>query len=191
MRWPLVLAAALAAVAALPAPASALDNGVRVPPLGWSSWYGFTQSGANETLLKEMADGMVSSGLHAAGYNMIWLDDGWALPRNASGVVQVDPALFPSGIGGVADYLHAKGLKFGDELKRIGWEGDEPVGVDGHTLDVVAQRNAVEEGRSTRRAEIDDIKRFAADHESGFGGVVIRRNLRTRKGQLSEKLEHQ
>ena len=47
---------------------TALDNGFRTPPLGWSSWYGFTKN-IDETMLRGMADAMVSSGLHAAGYN--------------------------------------------------------------------------------------------------------------------------
>ena len=48
---------------------------------GWSSWYGFTQN-INEKMLRGMADGMVSSGLRDAGYEHIWIDDGWALPRD-------------------------------------------------------------------------------------------------------------
>ena len=58
----------------------ALDNGLIVPPMGWSSWYGFTQN-INESMVYEMAEGMVSTGLHAAGYEHVWLDDGWALSR--------------------------------------------------------------------------------------------------------------
>jgi hypothetical protein len=48
--------------------------------MGWSSWYGFTQN-INESMLREMADGMVSSGLHAAGYEHLWIDDGWCAER--------------------------------------------------------------------------------------------------------------
>jgi len=44
-----------------------LDNGLIVPPMGWSSWYGFT-SNINEGLIRGQGDAMVSSGLHAAGY---------------------------------------------------------------------------------------------------------------------------
>jgi hypothetical protein len=76
--------------------ASALDNGFRVPPLGWSSWYGFT-SNIDEVMLRAMGDAMVSSGLHAAGYEHIWIDDGWAIGRDNTsdppGHVIVDPVL--------------------------------------------------------------------------------------------------
>lgn len=46
--------------------AAALNNGLLVPPMGWSSWYGF-QANINEEMIKGMADAMVSSGLHSAG----------------------------------------------------------------------------------------------------------------------------
>ncbi len=75
--------------------ARGLDNGYRLPALGWSSWYGFT-SNIDETMIQDMADGLVSSGLLAAGYRHVWIDDGYALPRNnVTGRVTVDPALFP------------------------------------------------------------------------------------------------
>jgi len=49
----------------------ALDNGAaRVPPMGWSSWYGFT-SNINEKMVRDMADGMISSGLAAKGYQVV------------------------------------------------------------------------------------------------------------------------
>eukprot|EP00756_Hemistasia_phaeocysticola_P014514 Hpha_TRINITY_DN15341_c2_g3::TRINITY_DN15341_c2_g3_i1::g.91006::m.91006/K07407/E3.2.1.22B, galA, rafA; alpha-galactosidase len=98
------------------APAAALDNGYRLPPMGWSSWYGFT-SHIDEVMLRDMADGMVHSGLHKVGYEHIWIDDGWAIGRDNTstppGHVIVDTTLFPSGMRNLSDYLHARGLKFG------------------------------------------------------------------------------
>ena len=111
--------------------AAALDNGLRLPVQGWSSWYGFT-SEIDEVMLRAMADGLVSSGLAAAGYRSIWIDDGWAMPRdNATGVVGVDPAVFPSGIAAFADYLHSKGLLFGlytdiGTLTCLGYQPTQP-----------------------------------------------------------------
>lgn len=52
---------------------SSLDNGFRLPAMGWSSWYGFTQN-IEEGMLRDMADGLISSGLFAAGYNQIWIE---------------------------------------------------------------------------------------------------------------------
>lgn len=55
---------------------TALDNGAaRTPPMGWGSWI---QHHTNPTaaVLKQAADDMVSTGLAAAGYNLVMLDDG-------------------------------------------------------------------------------------------------------------------
>ena len=110
-RARLVTCAAAAAALLLPR-ARALDNGFRAPALGWSSWYGFT-SNINEVLLRDIADGLVASGLRDAGFRLLAIDDGWALPRMPNGTVTVDPAVFPSGIPAFVDYLHARGLLFG------------------------------------------------------------------------------
>jgi alpha-galactosidase len=57
---------------------------------------------------------MVSSGMQAAGYQYVNIDDCWsAQTRDAGGNLQADPAKFPNGIKAVADYVHSKGLKFG------------------------------------------------------------------------------
>jgi len=91
-----------------------LDNGLaRTPAMGWNSWNKFG-CGINETLIKEIADAMVSTGLAAAGYEYVNLDDCWQLSRdNTTGEIQADPQAFPSGIKALADYVHSKNLKFG------------------------------------------------------------------------------
>jgi alpha-galactosidase len=95
-------------------PAQALDNGVaRTPPMGWNSWNTFGCN-INETLIRQMADAMVSSGLHDLGYQYVVVDDCWFNPnRDAAGNLQGDPSRFPSGMKALGDYLHGKGLKFG------------------------------------------------------------------------------
>jgi hypothetical protein len=51
----------------LVATALALDNGlVRTPPLGWMSWM-YWETGANEVMVKAVADTFVSEGYAAAG----------------------------------------------------------------------------------------------------------------------------
>lgn len=83
------------------------------PPMGWNSWNTFATN-IDEKLVKETADIMVSSGLAAAGYNYIVLDDGWMTKeRNANGDLVPDPVKFPNGMKAVIDYVHSKGLKFG------------------------------------------------------------------------------
>jgi alpha-galactosidase len=113
----LLVSALLMAIAAavLPAPAArALDNGVaRVPPMGWNSWNSFGCN-INETLIRQMADALVASGMRDAGYRYVVVDDCWFNPnRDASGNLQGDPGRFPSGMRALGDYLHARDLKFG------------------------------------------------------------------------------
>jgi alpha-galactosidase len=56
---------------------TALDNGVGLtPPMGWNSWNHFGCF-INETIIKQTADLLVSSGLAAKGYKYLNLDDCW------------------------------------------------------------------------------------------------------------------
>ncbi|MGA5302053.1 glycoside hydrolase family 27 protein [Nucisporomicrobium flavum] len=109
----LLLSGAVTAVLA-PSPAQALDNGVaRTPPMGWNSWNTFGCS-INETLIRQMADAIVSSGMRDRGYQYVVVDDCWFNPnRDGSGNLQGDPSRFPSGMKALGDYLHGRGLKFG------------------------------------------------------------------------------
>jgi alpha-galactosidase len=94
--------------------AQALENGVaRTPPMGWNSWNTF---GCNisETLIRQMADAIVSSGMRDLGYQYVVVDDCWFNPnRDSAGNLQGDSSRFPSGMKALGDYLHGKGLKFG------------------------------------------------------------------------------
>jgi len=95
------------------ADAYALDNGLaKTPPMGWNSWNKFGCN-VSEKLIKEMADAMVTSGMRDAGYIYLVIDDCWQVDRDAQGNILPDPQRFPSGMKALADYVHAKGLKFG------------------------------------------------------------------------------
>jgi alpha-galactosidase len=91
----------------------ALDNGLaRTPPMGWNSWNKFACN-VSEDLIKQAADAMVSSGMQDAGYQYVVIDDCWQVDRDAQGNIVPDAKRFPAGIKALADYVHAKGLKFG------------------------------------------------------------------------------
>jgi alpha-galactosidase len=117
-RWLAILAAGLlasyVAVAMRPPGAQALENGVaRTPPMGWNSWNTF---GCNidETLIRQMADAIVASGMRDLGYRYVVVDDCWFNPnRDSAGNLQGDPTRFPSGMRALGDYLHTRGLLFG------------------------------------------------------------------------------
>ncbi len=85
----------------------------KTPPMGWNSWNTFGND-INEQLIFDTADKLISTGLAAAGYNYLVIDDCWSLKeRDANGRLVADPVKFPNGMKAVADYVHSKGLKFG------------------------------------------------------------------------------
>ncbi len=120
---PLVLAAMLTVCCAL-------DNGVaRVPPRGVTTWQLFDFN-VSDAKIRSLADSIVSTGLLAAGYEILWLDDGWPscakweglsgtskckipTPRGPNGSIVPDPLKFPVGLAATVQYVHSKGLKFG------------------------------------------------------------------------------
>jgi len=118
LRWALpavlVTSAAVPVLGIAAGPADALENGLaRTPQLGWNDWNSF---GCNVTdnLIRQTADAMVSSGMAAAGYKYVNIDDCWSeKSRDGSGNLVPDHVKFPNGIKAVADYVHGKGLKLG------------------------------------------------------------------------------
>lgn len=91
---------------------SVFNSLAQTPPMGWNSWNKFGCN-VSESLLKEMADAMVASGMKDAGYEYIVIDDCWQVGRDEQGNIQVDSVRFPNGMKVLADYVHDKGLKLG------------------------------------------------------------------------------
>lgn len=104
----------------VPLMAQKFDKMALTPPMGWNSWNRFGCD-VNEQLIRETADAMVSSGMKAAGYQYVVIDDCWQGERDALGFIQPDPERFPSGMKALADYIHSKGLKFGI-YSDAGWK---------------------------------------------------------------------
>lgn len=83
------------------------------PPMGWNSWNTFDIN-ISDSLIRQIADSMVSTGMRDLGYQYINIDDLWQLAdRDKNGKIQINIAKFPDGIKAVADYIHSKGLKLG------------------------------------------------------------------------------
>ena len=82
------------------------------PPMGWNSWNLF-QCNISESLIKGIADAIVSSGMKDVGYQYVNLDDCWMDGRDSSGKLRWNTSKFPGGIPALADYIHGKGLKIG------------------------------------------------------------------------------
>jgi alpha-galactosidase len=110
------LACLLVVISATPlAPAASAQTSASLaltPPMGWNSWNKFGCN-VSDKLIREMTDAMVSSGMQAAGYQYVNIDDCWQVSRDASGTIVADPTKFPGGMKALADYVHGKGLKLG------------------------------------------------------------------------------
>jgi Alpha-galactosidase len=84
------------------------------PPMGWNSWNTFGHN-VNESVIRETAEALISTGLKDYGYNYIVIDDCWSIKdkRDGNGNLIADPEKFPNGIKALSDYVHEKGFKLG------------------------------------------------------------------------------
>jgi len=125
MRRPFAFALAAALVAALAAAASApsaqsparpvhdtADGLVLTPPMGWYPWNEFGQEPQNETLIRQIAEAVVKSGMKDAGYAFVGPDEGICFSRGADGRLTSNLDRYPSGLRGLGDYIHGLGLKY-------------------------------------------------------------------------------
>lgn len=82
----------------------------RTPPMGWNSWNRFGTK-IDDSIIRAEADAMVSSGMKAAGYEYVNIDDGWEGQRDSEGNLTPNNK-FPD-MKALAAYVHSKGLKLG------------------------------------------------------------------------------
>ena len=108
VKFPLALVVCCLALAA---PSSAQQAGpAATPPMGWNSWNHFAGRIDDKTV-RAAVDAMASSGMKAAGYQYIVIDDTWAGKRDDQGFIHPNEK-FPD-MKALADYVHSKGLKLG------------------------------------------------------------------------------
>ncbi|MDR1712486.1 MAG: Ig-like domain-containing protein, partial [Propionibacteriaceae bacterium] len=87
---------------------------VATPYLGWNSWYAMTRN-ISEASIKTQVLALEAKGVTAAGYDIIWLDEGWwqtSDPYRTDDGYIAPNSRFPD-MGAFADWLHARGLKLG------------------------------------------------------------------------------
>jgi len=98
------------------------DTIALTPPMGWNHWYTH-YNWITDALMREAADVLVASGMADHGYQYVNIDDCWMVkpgdpnpeiggpPREPDGTIRPNRR-FPD-MAGLAEYIHAKGLKFG------------------------------------------------------------------------------
>lgn len=143
------------------------------PPMGWNSWDNFGTS-ITEAQCKEQADAMAKY-LKPAGYDIFTVDIQWYEPNSKGhdykpgALLEMDdlsrllPATtkFPSAANGVgfkklADYVHAKGLRFGIHIMR------------GIPRQAVAKNTAIS-GTTARAADIANTRSTCPWNPDMFG----------------------
>ena len=91
----------------------AMDNRlVLTPPMGWYPWNSFGQEQQNEQLINEITDALVRSGMREVGYSFVGPDEGICFYRGSDGTLTTNLKRYPSGLRGLGDYIHKKGLKY-------------------------------------------------------------------------------
>ncbi|MGJ7908101.1 NPCBM/NEW2 domain-containing protein [Actinopolyspora sp. H202] len=95
-------------------PSAARSEGLApTPPMGWNSWNNFGCD-VSAKLIRRTAEAMVSSGMAAAGYEYVNIDDCWMAEQHGpDGRLLPDPDKFPNGMKTLADHVHSLGLKIG------------------------------------------------------------------------------
>ena len=96
-------------------------NLAQTPPMGWNSWnYGLNEleradfKRLTEKTVLAQAKAMVDSGMLAAGYEYLVLDDGYQnTRRDYQGHLQGHALRFRAGIPALAEEIRSLGLKFG------------------------------------------------------------------------------
>jgi hypothetical protein len=142
---------------AAPSRQEALVPDATRPVMGWNSFdvlstnrAGYGQTWLTEGHIKDASDAMRQK-LQFAGYTYINIDSGWSANLSWTsntidqwGVPQADAQRFPSGIKGIADYVHAQGQKLGI-YSVVGlpgeiYNGNYPIaGTSCHVQDIVKQ----------------------------------------------------
>jgi alpha-galactosidase len=105
------------------AKASEFDDLAITPPMGWNSWNLFGNNITEQDVI-EIAEAMVNTGMAEMGYEYMVLDTCWQSEHDKTRQLPADQRRFPHGMRFLADYIHAKGLRFG--IYAGGQDTDHP-----------------------------------------------------------------
>jgi alpha-galactosidase len=84
-----------------------------VPYMGWNTYYGVGGVFDEQTILS-VGQALIDRGLAQAGYQIVWLDFGWASgKRSSGGELVVNRRQWPHGLQWLTAWLHERGLLAG------------------------------------------------------------------------------
>ena len=152
------------------------------PTMGWSSWNTFALN-ISDKIIEDQADAMVKTGLKAAGYEYINIDDGFWEGRGKDGQLIINRKRFPNGMRAVADYIHKLGLKAG----MYSDAGDNACGSQDGT-------RAYGVGIGLAGYEAQDIKTYLQDWDYDFikvdycGGIHMGLDEREQYTKISNEI---
>jgi alpha-galactosidase len=110
-RWLYGAAFAALILGAASHASAAQDNPLApTPPMGWNDWYQY-ECKVTDGIIRANADALVNTGMKAAGYIYVNIDDCWQGKRDEKGFIHPSEH-FPD-MKALGDYIHSKGLKFG------------------------------------------------------------------------------
>jgi alpha-galactosidase len=114
MKNDFIFAVGIALVAVVPVQGRPQTDLAKTPPMGWNSWNWHGKKDITEKIVEETIDAMAAQGLRDAGYTYAIVDGGWRDTKlGPQGELLPHPTRFPRGMKRLADYAHARGLKFG------------------------------------------------------------------------------
>ncbi len=175
----LLLGLGLSCLAGAASSARPLPDLAPSPPMGWNSWNWHGKRNINEQVVVETIDAMVATGLRDAGYVYVIVDGGWRDTKlGPQGELRSHPERFPGGMKRLADYAHARGLKFGLHAVPGTHDcGGDAVGAFGH--EQVHLRQFVEWG-------LDLVKLDKCQYQPGWTEAQVQATY----AQWGDRLAH-
>jgi alpha-galactosidase len=145
------------------------------PYMGWSSWSS-TTGNIDEAKARASAD-VLASQLLQYGYQYINIDDGWSSGYDMYGRLKANTQRFPNGMQAVADYVHAKGLKFGiymtPGVNDSVVSANSPIeGTSYHVKDIVTSAaGSTDRASGATSRKIDFSKPGAVEYVQGYANL--------------------
>ncbi len=151
------------------------SNLALTPPMGWNSWNAWRRW-VDDGKVRAAADGLVQTGLAARGYSYVNVDSCWQGSRGGRYNAIQPNRKFPD-MKLLADYIHARGLKFGiystpwtvpwgcsEKDAMTDWGGPGLIGCSSGVPDPNYQPNSVPDGRyvGVEKHEVQDVAQWDA-----------------------------